>query len=280
MRLICCLLLLPISLVAQDGFIDGEPRLAFWKIGNNDVTVVVLHGGPAAHHKYLRPEFDALSKTASVIYYDQRGCGKSGLADSYVWRDHVEDLRRLIHGASCGKVFLIGSSWGSSLALLYTLYYPEDVIGVILSGTYPWQGREAYYERRSSAYTNNEGVSSYCIVESNREARQSTRGGVINETYKVSRVVEIENGLPAIETQNSCISAPKLVRFNSILQPVLIFKGNQEGCRIDRAEDYFNVLSNSELFSIEGVCHDPWLGSPKIFFDRCIAFIVRHSPNR
>ncbi|QRR00792.1 alpha/beta fold hydrolase [Dyadobacter sandarakinus] len=35
-------------------------------------------------------------ESATIIYYDQRGCGKSEGGDSYTWQDHVKDLRRLI----------------------------------------------------------------------------------------------------------------------------------------------------------------------------------------
>ena len=74
------LITLSINSFAQDGFIPGKPALAYWSVGNKAETVIMLHGGPAAAHKYLRPEFDALKKVAKVIYYDQRGCGASDTA--------------------------------------------------------------------------------------------------------------------------------------------------------------------------------------------------------
>ena len=38
---------------------------------------VVLHGGPGAHHDYLLPGFDALAHRRELVYYDQRGGGRS-----------------------------------------------------------------------------------------------------------------------------------------------------------------------------------------------------------
>ena len=35
--------------------------------------VIVLHGGPGAHHDYLLPHFDALATGRRLRYYDQRG---------------------------------------------------------------------------------------------------------------------------------------------------------------------------------------------------------------
>lgn len=39
--------------------------------------IVVLHGGPDFDHSYLLPDMDRLSDSFRLIYYDQRGRGKS-----------------------------------------------------------------------------------------------------------------------------------------------------------------------------------------------------------
>ena len=132
-----------INCYSQNGFIKGNPNLAFWEIGNKNEIVIVLHGGPSVAHNYLRPEFDSFKSIAKVIYYDQRGCGKSGNADEYRWQDHVSDLRRVKnHFSKDKKVVLAGSSWGSILAILYAYSFPEDIKGLILSGTVRWMGKE------------------------------------------------------------------------------------------------------------------------------------------
>lgn len=61
-------------------------------------------------HAYLRPEFDRLAKVANVIYYDQRGCGKSGKAARYLWQDHVSDLKRVIQHDFIAHPPQVGSS--------------------------------------------------------------------------------------------------------------------------------------------------------------------------
>ena len=48
------------------------------RIGSGPPTVV-LHGGPGAHHDYLLPGFDALAVGRELIYYDQRGGGRSSV---------------------------------------------------------------------------------------------------------------------------------------------------------------------------------------------------------
>ena len=78
--ILCILLVLGSEVVrCQEGFVKGEPSLAYWEVGTGDDVVIILHGGPCASHTYLRPEFDALSEVARLIHYDQRGCGKSDI---------------------------------------------------------------------------------------------------------------------------------------------------------------------------------------------------------
>ena len=60
--------------------------------------VIVLHGGPGAHHDYLLPQFDLLATGRRLRYYDQRGGGRSPVERDVPvgWREHVADLDALI----------------------------------------------------------------------------------------------------------------------------------------------------------------------------------------
>jgi len=68
-------------------------RLFTRRVGTGPL-VVVLHGGPGAHHDYLLPQYDLLAKRRELFYYDQRGGGQSPVSrDTQVgWREHVADL--------------------------------------------------------------------------------------------------------------------------------------------------------------------------------------------
>lgn len=91
--------------------------------------VVVLHGGPGADHGYLLPGFDALARGRTLVYYDQRGGGRSPVPREVPvgWREHVADLEalRLVWGLE--RLTLAGYSWGGMLAMLYALEHPSRV---------------------------------------------------------------------------------------------------------------------------------------------------------
>jgi proline iminopeptidase len=91
--------------------------------------VVVLHGGPGAHHDYLLPQYDLLAKGRTLLYYDQRGGGQSPVPrDTPVgWREHVADLHALRDDLGLKRLTLCGYSWGGLLAILYFLEHPQSV---------------------------------------------------------------------------------------------------------------------------------------------------------
>lgn len=91
--------------------------------------VIVLHGGPGAHHDYLLPQFDLLAPGRRLRYYDQRGGGRSPVErDTPVgWREHVDDLDALITQWNAAPASLLAYSWGALLALLYTVHHSDRV---------------------------------------------------------------------------------------------------------------------------------------------------------
>lgn len=101
--------------------------------------VVVLHGGPGAQHDYLLPGFDLLANGRTLIYYDQRGGGRSPVARDVPvgWREHVDDLEALRDLWRIERLDLCGYSWGALLAMLYAVTYPARVASLALVSPAP-----------------------------------------------------------------------------------------------------------------------------------------------
>jgi proline iminopeptidase len=89
----------------------------------NSARVLVLHGGPGAHHDYLLPQLLQLADTRELVFYDQRGGGKSKTDDRapITWRTHVADLDRVVEELALEPLDIIGYSWGGLLAMLYAI---------------------------------------------------------------------------------------------------------------------------------------------------------------
>jgi proline iminopeptidase len=117
----------------------GKASLYCREIGRGQ-PVIVLHGGPDFDTAYLLPELDRLADAFRLIYYDQRGRGKS--ADGVQPEDvtlasdigDIDGVREHFHLQS---VALLGHSWGAVLALEYALQHPERVSHMILMNPAP-----------------------------------------------------------------------------------------------------------------------------------------------
>ncbi|MCK4822067.1 alpha/beta fold hydrolase [bacterium] len=122
--------------IVQEGFINSSDDIKIYYriLGTVPDTVVVLHGGPAHHNSIL--DLAPLSKNHTVIFYDQRGGGRSTVItdlDLLTWQHHVQDLEELRQHFGIERMKLIGVSWGAALASLYTDKHPNNVERMILA---------------------------------------------------------------------------------------------------------------------------------------------------
>jgi proline iminopeptidase len=113
--------------------------------------VVVLHGGPGADHGYLRPQFDALADGRELIYYDQRGGGRSAVGRDVPvgWTEQVADLEALRQRWGLDRMTVVGYSWGGLLALLYAVGHPGRLARLALVSPAPtWRAARQRFEAR------------------------------------------------------------------------------------------------------------------------------------
>lgn len=109
------------------------------RIGSHGPLVPVLHGGPGAHHDYLLPGFDALAIGRILVYYDQRGGGRSPVDNDVPvdWQHQVADLESLREIWGIERLDICGYSWGALLAMLYATTHPERVNSLALVSPAP-----------------------------------------------------------------------------------------------------------------------------------------------
>lgn len=114
-------------------------ELYYREIGQGE-PVIVLHGGPDFDHTYLLPDLDRLSDSCRLIYYDQRGRGKSARdvrPQDVSLRSDIEDLESVRQHFRLESITVLGHSWGGVLAMEYTLRHPNRVSRLILMNTTP-----------------------------------------------------------------------------------------------------------------------------------------------
>src|SRR5437868_3487069 len=60
-----------------DGHLPVENARLYYRAIGQGQPIILLHGGPDFDHTYFLPDMDRLSDSFRLIYYDQRGRGKS-----------------------------------------------------------------------------------------------------------------------------------------------------------------------------------------------------------
>jgi proline iminopeptidase len=131
-------MILPMTASAQgarQGLLSLDGARIFYEVVGTGDPVVVVHGGPGLDHNYLRPGLDALGSRNTLIYYDQRGTGRSTaeLVDSVINIDRfVDDIDALRQGLGYERISVLGHSFGALIAIEYARRYPEQLRSLIL----------------------------------------------------------------------------------------------------------------------------------------------------
>jgi proline iminopeptidase len=142
----------PSGLNAREGRVPaGNGSLYARDIGQGP-PAIVLHGGPDFDTAYLLPTLDRLADIFRLVYYDQRGRGKSAdgvQPDDVSLATDVEDIERVRQHFGLEAPTLLGHSWGTVLALEYALRYPTRVSRLILMNPAPASAADAALLRKA-----------------------------------------------------------------------------------------------------------------------------------
>jgi proline iminopeptidase len=249
------------------------------RVGSGPATVV-LHGGPGAHHDYLLPGFDRLATGRTLVYYDQRGGGRSPVAREVPvgWREHVADLEALRALWGEERLSIAGYSWGGLLAVLYAIEHPDRVASLALVSPAPlWRGAREEYERRLAARNAAPDV---------QAARQAVQAGGLREldpeTYRRRmfefsvagyfhdwhRAVDLTpfrlTGRTQQEVWDSLGDFDVRDRVRQLRLPALVVHGEDDPIPIETAVETAALLG-APLVRIPDCGHVPYVEAPEAF---------------
>jgi proline iminopeptidase len=104
--------------------------------------LVVVNGGPGFDHTYehaampgTTSAWETVAKNRRVVFYDQRGNGRSGAlkpGQSCTLADQISDLDAVRAHLGADKLDLVGHSWGGFLVMAYAARHPDRVRHLVI----------------------------------------------------------------------------------------------------------------------------------------------------
>jgi proline iminopeptidase len=98
--------------------------------------LVIVHGGPGGSvYTFEQTIGKLLEQSCTIVYYEQRGCGRSSDAidaDSYSLPWLIDDLEQLRQALGVERMNLLGFSFGAELVLEYAAKYPQYVGRIVV----------------------------------------------------------------------------------------------------------------------------------------------------
>lgn len=194
-----------------------------------------------------------------VITHDNRGYGRSGkpeTPEAYSVDLHAEDLKAVLDAARVdGPVVLVTHSMGGNIATAFTLKYPNQVRGIIYTGTYS-----------SGAQFRRNGATAETLFEGVSTPAKSV------EFYKAFGLVE-EKALEAAKWARHSLRYNALAlesydceeRYSELTKPVLIIQGAVDV--VTPVEPYAtelqSAISGAHLEVLSGINHFPQTEAPE-----------------
>ena len=120
---------------ARQGILSLEDTRLFYEVMGSGDPIFIVHGGPGLDHEYLQPGLDALGRTNTLVYYDQRGIGLSTgeLDPSTINMEAlVDDIDMLRQVLGYQEISVLTHSSGIFIGLEYASRYPDNLRSLIL----------------------------------------------------------------------------------------------------------------------------------------------------
>ena len=265
---------------ARQGMVSLDDARLFYEVIGDGEPIIVVHGGPGLDHDYLQPGLDALATRHTLVYYDQRGTGRSGaeLDSATINIDtFVEDIEALRQTLGYERVSVMGHSFGALIALEYAFRHPGSLRALILMNPVEpgSRYREATGERQRARQTVEDREELTALTQS--EAFAARDPATLSQVYRVAfrqvlkerdRISELELDLQGATARNGQDVAALLGgslgpvewwdRIPEIEAPTLVLHGRYDAPPIDMSRELAEAFPVG-TFAVLDAGHFPYM---------------------
>jgi proline iminopeptidase len=296
----------------REGYIltsDGV-HLFYKVVGSGAETLVAVHGGPGNSLTSIEPDLGPLAKNRTVIYYDQRGNGRSDLIkdrQKLSISKHIADLEAVRTHFKLDKMTLLGNSWGGLLIGFYAAAHPERVARLIFHcPASPTQAlmseMQNEIQRRLNRQYNDEQRNRFVTISNFQTWVKATDPRAVcrefaltilavyvfkPESIKLLKGDVCSGSEDAVRNQQlvnhqiwqALGSWNLLSSLGAVKAPVLVIHGAADVIPVKSSEAWASAMPNARLLVIEGAGHIPQIEQPEIFFKAVETFLTGSFPS-
>lgn len=259
--------------------------------------VVYLAGGPGGNsYPFERMGGPQLERDTLVVYYDQRGTGRSERPTSgdYAITTLVEDIEALRRHLGVPKIAILAHSFGAVLGLEYAAEHPDHLAAAVLAGPL-WNAPLSCVEHlerlavtRPEAYRQllangmpPEAEACEASPIRGRERERVTEANMFPnpETLALLNRLEAESGLRNTGELGRAVFQQGLLRYqfagaDQVTAPVLVIGGSHDFAAGPRAQRRLaDVLPRGRYLEYDGLGHWMFLEDPERFARDVSAFL-------
>ncbi len=272
-------------------------RLFVREIGHGS-PIVVLHGGPGLDMNYLATDLEPLASAHRVVFYDQRGSGRSSLDAAVTAADLVADLDALRRSLKLDRLTLLGHSWGGGLAALYAFDHPDHVERLILVDSIPARKIElaGYGDRLQGRLSEDDRERFRDALAAREQAKTAAEHVAACRAYwgALAKAYFSDPAAVARDKGDLC-SAPGEAIANGvavnasvmgalgeydwraaaarITVPTLVIHGADDPIPVDTAREWASTIPNARLVVIPHAGHMSYVEQPDQFFGAIERFL-------
>lgn len=252
----------------MSGPIQEEGKFKYVESGGNGSVLLLLHGlfGALSNFEgimnHFSSQYNVVIPILPIFELPLRKVSVSGLVD------HVEEF---VEFKKFDKVNVLGNSLGGHVSLLYTIRRPDRVHTLNLTGssglfesamgsTFPKRGDYEFIKKKTESTFFDPSVATKELVD---EVYSS-----VNDRNKAIRI---------IATAKSAVRHNIADKLDQIKCPTLLIWGKEDSITPPFVAEQFNeLIVNSELHFLDKCGHAPMMELPEAFNDILDGFLYRH----
>ncbi len=292
----------------REGYVpatDGV-RLYYRVVGAGPDTLIAIHGGPGVDLESIAADFAPLAARHTVIFYDQRGAGRSTLprdTTTLTAARQVDDLDAVRRHFGLARATLVAHSYGPLLAASYAIAHPAAVRRMVFFGAVP-PVRGALWQRMGATMASRLDSAQRAGLDAaqRRLDAPGATGAEIRAACQAywavalrPRLADPDRSLRLVRS-DLCASDPAGIRYGlattnrlvmssygawdltaqlgAVQAPTLVVHGEEDAIPIDLVARWVTALPHATLLRVPNAGHFPYVEQPDVVWPAVERFLA------